>query len=442
LDPTKLVRVAINAPLRRAFDYLSPSAGPPPIPGARIRVPFGRTSKIGLVLDTGVVSELPLAKLRRADRVLDSEPVVDNTLLRLLVWAADYYAHPIGEVCAAALPGLLRKGRSAETIQRSCRATAAGMSADLAQLERRAPRQAELLAILRNGSTPLNGARLTALGPWWRDAFKRLIQRGLAEQIEQSGPGPAADTRRGVDPGSGPELTVDQQHAVAGIVDALPEFRSILLHGVTGSGKTEVYLAAIESVVSAGRQALVLVPEIGLTPQLVERFGSRFDFPLAVLHSGMSDTDRLAAWRDARWGTAPVVIGTRSAVFAPLANCGLIIVDEEHDPSLKQQEGFRYSARDLAVVRARMSNVPVVLGSATPSLETLQNARSGRYQRLPLPERPGAAQHPELKIIDLRTVPARDGLSPPLLEAMPEPSVLLYQTSGVWFTSSAIASDL
>ncbi len=418
MDPTELVRVAIDAPLRRGFDYLSPSAGPPPIPGARIRVPFGRTSKIGLVLDTGVVSELPPAKLRRADRVLDSEPVIDVTLLGLLVWAADYYAHPIGEVCAAALPGLLRKGRSAQTIQRSCQATAAGMNADLAQLERRAPRQAELLAILRAGATPVNGARLTALGPWWRDVFKRLIQRGLAEQVEQAGPAAVVDTRRGVNRGSGPELTDDQRHAVAGIVDALPAFRSILLHGVTGSGKTEVYLAAIESVVSAGRQALVLVPEIGLTPQLVERFGSRFDFPLAVLHSGMSDTDRLAAWRAARWGAAPVVIGTRSAVFAPLANCGLIIVDEEHDPSLKQQEGFRYSARDLAVVRARMSNVPVVLGSATPSLETLQNARSGRYQRLPLPERPGAAQHPELKIIDLRTVPARDGLSPPLLKAM------------------------
>jgi len=418
LDPTTLVRVAINAPLRRAFDYLTPAAGPRPTPGARIRVPFGRTSKIGLILETGVASELPSAKLRRADRVLDEDPVVDSTLLRLLVWAADYYAHPIGEVCAAALPGLLRKGRPPGTTERSCRATTAGMNADLALLERRAPRQAELLAILRTGATPASGARLRALGPWWRDAFKRLIQRGFAEQVEQAEPDAVVETRSGVDLSSGPELTGDQQHAVAGIIDALPEFRSILLHGVTGSGKTEVYLAAIESVVAAGRQALVLVPEIGLTPQLVERFGSRFDFPLAVLHSAMSDTDRLRAWRDARRGTSPVVIGTRSAVFAPLANCGLIIVDEEHDPSLKQQEGFRYSARDLAVVRARMSNVPVVLGSATPSLETLQNARSGRYQRLPLPERPGAAQHPELKIIDLRTVPARDGLSPPLLEAM------------------------
>jgi len=415
LDPTDLVRVAINAPLRRAFDYLAPAAGPAPVPGSRIRVPFGRSSKIGLVLETGGASELPPSKLRRADRVLDEEAVVDGVLLRLLVWAADYYAHPIGEVCAAALPGLLRKGRPPAAVEQAYRATDPGMSAELALLARRAPRQAELLEVLRSGAATASDARLAALAPWWRDAVKRLIQRGFAEQFElvtriETPPELAAKP--------GPALTGAQQHAVAGITDALPGFRSILLHGVTGSGKTEVYLSAIESVVLSGRQALVLVPEIGLTPQLVERFGSRFDFPLAVLHSGMTDADRLRAWREARLGTAPVVIGTRSAVFAPLANCGLIIVDEEHDPSLKQQEGFRYSARDLAVVRARMSDVPVVLGSATPSLETLQNARSGRYLRLPLPERPGAAQHPEMKIIDLRSVPARDGLSPPLLEAM------------------------
>ncbi len=415
MDPTDLVRVAINAPLRRAFDYLAPAAGPAPVPGSRIRVPFGRSSKIGLVLETGGASELPPSKLRRADRVLDEEAVVDDVLLRLLVWAADYYAHPIGEVCAAALPGLLRKGRPPAAVEQAYRATDPGMSAELALLARRAPRQAELLEILRSGPATASDARLAALAPWWRDAVKRLIQRGFAEQFELV---TRIEVRPSLAAKPGPALTSAQQHAVAGITDALAGFRSILLHGVTGSGKTEVYLSAIESVVLSGRQALVLVPEIGLTPQLVERFGSRFDFPLAVLHSGMTDADRLRAWREARLGTAPVVIGTRSAVFAPLANCGLIIVDEEHDPSLKQQEGFRYSARDLAVVRARMSDVPVVLGSATPSLETLQNARSGRYLRLPLPERPGAAQHPEMKIIDLRSIPARDGLSPPLLEAM------------------------
>jgi len=415
LNPTTVVRVAVNAPLRKPFDYLPPRTGPAPSPGARIRVPFGRGHKIGLIIEIGATSDLPQSRLRHADRVLDPEPVIDDTLLRLLVWSADYYAHPIGEVCAAALPGLLRKGKPQDAAEVAYGATADGREIDLDGLARRAPRQAELLAILRQGSALASDPRLRALPAGWRDAFRRLAERGLAETWSQT---VTVDSPPSLVAHPGPVLTDDQRVAVDAIAAALPGFQAILLHGATGSGKTEVYLSAIESVVAAGRQALVLVPEIGLTPQLVQRFGSRFDFPLAVLHSGMTDTERLTAWRDARSGRAPVVIGTRSAAFAPLKRCGLIIVDEEHDPSLKQQEGFRYSARDLAVVRARLSGVPVVLGSATPSLETLQNVRSGRYLSVPLSERPGAARHPELSIIDLRRVPNRDGVSPPLLAAM------------------------
>jgi len=415
LNPTTVVRVAVSAPLRKAFDYLPPRTGPAPSPGARIRVPFGRAHKIGLIIEVGAISELPQSRLRHAERVLDPQPVIDDTLLRLLVWSAEYYAHPVGEVCAAALPGLLRKGRSPDAAEVAYRATADGLAIDLDGMARRAPRQAELLAILKQGPALASDPRLQALQAGWRDAFRRLAERGLAESWSQA---VTLDSPPSLVAHPGPVLMDDQRVAVDAIVAALPGYQAILLHGATGSGKTEVYLSAIESVVAAGRQALVLVPEIGLTPQLVQRFGSRFDFPLAVLHSGMTDTERLKAWRDARSGRAPVVIGTRSAVFAPLQHCGLVIVDEEHDPSLKQQEGFRYSARDLAVVRARLGGVPVVLGSATPSLETLQNARSGRYLSLPLPERPGAARHPELKVIDLRRVPNRDGVSPPLLAAM------------------------
>jgi primosomal protein N' (replication factor Y) len=411
----KVVRVAVNAPLRKLFDYLPPPAGPSPVEGARIRVPFGRSGKIGLIVEAEADSSLPAARLRRADQVLDAQPVIDGTLLRLLVWSADYYGHPIGEVCAAALPGLLRKGKASDAVETVYRATAEGLALDPAELARRAPRQAELLEILRRGPAGAGDPELKGLPAGWRDAFRRLAERGLAEICARA----VSDERR---PGSparpGPALTEDQRAAVAAIRAALTGYRGILLHGATGSGKTEVYLSVIESVVQAGRQALVLVPEIGLTPQLVDRFSERFEFPPAVLHSAMSDAERLAAWRHARHGVAPVIIGTRSAVFAPLRDCGLIIVDEEHDPSLKQQDGFRYSARDLAVVRARMSGVPVILGSATPSLETMQNARSGRYLNLLLPERPGAARHPELRVIDLRRVPSRDGLSPPLLAAM------------------------
>ncbi len=195
-------------------------------------------------------------------------------------------------------------------------------------------------------------------------------------------------------------------------------YTSFLLHGVTGSGKTEVYLRAIESVVARGQQALVLVPEIALTPQLVSRFAARFDAPLAVLHSSLTDQERLRAWRAARSGAAPVVIGTRSAIFAPLAKPGLIVVDEEHDASYKQQEGFRYSARDLALVRAQRLAVPVVLGSATPSLESLERVRSGRGTLLELPNRTGGARPPQLHLIDLRKHAATQGIATPTLLTM------------------------
>src|SRR4029077_11540507 len=217
----------------------------------------------------------------------------------------------------------------------------------------------------------------------------------------------------------GPELLPEQSSAVAAITASLDRFGAFVLHGITGSGKTEVYLRVIEQVLLAGRRALVLVPEIGLTPQLLERFRLRFEAPMAVLHSGLTDQERLTAWRDAFSGHARIVLGTRSAVFAPLPELGVIVVDEEHDASFKQHEGgFRYSARDLAVVRARGAAVPVILGSATPSLETLENAASGRYSKHLLPQRPGAAQPPRMSLVDLRRHAAEQGLSQPALQAI------------------------
>jgi primosomal protein N' (replication factor Y) len=210
----------------------------------------------------------------------------------------------------------------------------------------------------------------------------------------------------------------EQRLAVDAIAAANGVFAPFLLHGVTGSGKTEVYLRAIEAVVARGEQALVLVPEIALTPQLVARFAQRFDAPLAVLHSSLTDQERLRAWRAARSGAAPVVIGTRSAIFAPLARPGLIVVDEEHDPSYKQQEGFRYSARDLALVRAQRLAIPVVLGSATPSLESLERVRAGRATLLSLPNRTAGASQPALHLIDLRKHGETQGIATPTLFAI------------------------
>jgi primosomal protein N' (replication factor Y) len=198
----------------------------------------------------------------------------------------------------------------------------------------------------------------------------------------------------------------------------LSRFTAYRLFGVTGSGKTEVYLRVIARVIAAGNQALVLVPEIGLTPQLIERFRTRFAVGVAVLHSGLAGTERRDAWREAHNGRAAVVIGTRSAVFASLPRLGVIIVDEEHDASYKQHEGFRYSARDLAVLRAQRAGVPIVLGSATPSLETLENVAQGRYTRLSLPERPGTARAPQMRLIDLKAQASENGLSQLALQSI------------------------
>jgi len=408
--------VAIDAPLRRLFDYLPPPQVDPAQlqPGTRLWVPFGRRRTVGVLVERRADSELPIAKLKAAAGLIDEQPVLDPVLLELLKWSADYYRHPIGEVIAAALPSALRAGAGALAAEERWTLSAAARTGAAAPLGNRANRLRELADFLTTREAA-GAAELTLLSPRWRDHVRELERRGwlVKLQMDVSGLPFAAGTTHVRVPG--PPLTDAQQIAVDAIVARSDGFASLLLHGVTGSGKTEVYLRAIEACVTGGRQALVLVPEIALTPQLVERFAARFDAPLAVLHSGLTDQERLRAWRAARSGEAPVVIGTRSAIFAPLANPGLIIVDEEHDASYKQQEGFRYSARDLAIVRAQRHGVPVVLGSATPSLESLERTRAGRATLLELPNRTAGAQSPSLHIIDLRRHAATQGIATPVL---------------------------
>ena len=214
----------------------------------------------------------------------------------------------------------------------------------------------------------------------------------------------------------GPTLNEDQQRALD-VLHARTGFGAFLLDGVTGSGKTEVYLSLIREVLDAGQQVLILVPEIGLTPQLVNRLRQRLGIEPAVLHSGLSDTERLNAWRSAQQGRAGLVVGTRSAVFTPIPKLGLIVVDEEHDHSLKQQEGLRYSARDLAIVRARNNDIRIILGSATPTLETLQHCRNGNFTHIQLPSRAGGAKPPTVRLVDLSRAVSSDGLSEPLIAA-------------------------
>jgi len=408
---SSILVVAIDAPLRRLFDYRAPPQAAPESlrPGVRVWVPFGRRRMVGVVVETRASSDVPESKLKAAIAVIDDEPVFDAPLLELLRWAADYYRHPPGEVIAAALPAPLRTGDTMLEMSERWTLSAAARTGSLPALPTRANRLREMAEFL-DARDDADAAGLATVSPRWRDHIRELEKRGWVTKFRMAD---APSPRPHVRASPGPEPTGDQRSAIDAIAGAHGRHVSFLLHGVTGSGKTEVYLRAIEEVVARGEQALVLVPEIALTPQLVSRFAARFDAPLAVLHSSLTDQERLRAWRAARSGASPVVIGTRSAIFAPLDRPGLIVVDEEHDPSYKQQEGFRYSARDLALARAQRLKIPVVLGSATPSLESLERARSGKATLLSLPNRTAGASQPALHLVDLRRHAATQGIATP-----------------------------
>jgi primosomal protein N' (replication factor Y) (superfamily II helicase) len=424
-DAGVILKVALDTPLRRVFDYLPPAHAPAlaqpqtsagdgatapaggVVPGVRIRVPFGRREAIGVLVETSEDSSLPRARLRHALEILDSQPVFDPVTFDLLRWSAEYYHHPIGEVLAAALPAGLMGGDPAEASNEIWRLTPAGREA-LEGPGRRAPRRRALLAWLAE-------ARGSADKPLFkRSDMLTLARLGLVTLDRVPPPALRLESRP-----SEVSLTDAQAAVIAAIKASLGRFAPHLLYGVTGSGKTEVYLQAIAAAVTGDDgQALVLVPEIALTPQLVARFEARFGAGVAVLHSALPPSQRRAAWRAAHGGQARIVIGTRSAVFTSMRHLKLIVVDEEHDASYKQQEGFRYSARDLAVLRAQRARIPIVLGSATPSLETLDNARQARYAELRLPQRPGGAEPPRMQLIDLRRHPAEQGISQPAIRAI------------------------
>ena len=412
-----ILRIGLATPLLRLFDYRCPDQGADgqvPVRGKRIVVPFGKQTRIGIIVTVTESSAIPAAKLRTAIRVIDAEPLLDESIMALLEWAADYYRYAPGEVMSTALPALLRKGGAVNATESIWRATEQGRNVDTKALARRAPVQARIIELARETPDGAGDTVLSAAGTTWRAAAAKLIEKKLLDQSQrQISPlaitGPANSQCIEL-----PPTPTDAQRAAIDTIMAASGFAAFLLEGVTGSGKTEVYLRCIERELEHGRQSLLLVPEIGLTPQLVDRFRRRLNTGIAVLHSGLNETERLAAWRAARDGSAGVIIGTRSAIFTPLPNPGLIIIDEEHDTSLKQQDGFRYSARDLAVWRARQLDSPIVLGSATPSFESLENVNAGRYSKLLLPERPGSARQPEVRLIDLRVQPCKDGLTEPL----------------------------
>jgi primosomal protein N' (replication factor Y) (superfamily II helicase) len=408
-----ILQIALDTPLRRVFDYLPPE-GHGSLDdlalGVRVRVPFGRRRLIGILVAKPMESAIPTEKLKSALEILDREPVLDPVTFELLRWAAEYYHHPPGEVFAAALPGSLRAGQAALATTESWALAPPGR----AQLEnpanRRAPRQRAVLAWLAARGAATAEEAGTAFRP---GSLRPLAARGWITAVSSIPEAPPLELSP-----SDVDLTDAQATVVEAITASLSQFAAHLLYGVTGSGKTEVYLRVIAAALAGGGQALVLVPEIALTPQLVDRFRRRFSSGVVVMHSGKTGAERREAWRAAHSGRARIVIGTRSAVFASMPKLSAIVVDEEHDASYKQHEGFRYSARDLAVVRARAAGVPIVLGSATPSLETLENALQARYVKHVLPQRPGAATAPRMTLVDLRRHGSDAGFSTPVMQAM------------------------
>ncbi len=404
-----ILSVAVPTAGGRVLDYLPPLQGSVPRAGMRVAVPVARREALGVVLGPGRCGAPPGVRLRRIRRVLDPSPLLTRELLDLIAWAAAYYRCPLGAAVGAALPAPLRRLGRAARVATVWRLTPAGRAVTVADLARRAPRQAEVMARLQ-ATGSLAAEAVAARG--WRAVLAALARKGWVEEAQAQAEGHAAPV-----PGEAPALLPEQRRAVGEVAAALGRFAPFLLEGVTGSGKTAVYLALAEAAVAAGGQALMLVPEIALAPQLVARLRARFgEASVAVLHSGLAPGVRAAAWEAARSGAAAVVVGTRSAVFAPLARPALVVVDEEHDPAYFEDAGpLRYAARDVAVMRARRAGVPVVLGSATPSLESLHNAREGRYRHLRLTRRARGEAPVRVELVDIRGRPLDGGLSPPLI---------------------------
>ena len=403
-DSTIFVAVAVPTPLRNLFHYSLPQDEQVTI-GSRVRVPFGPRKLVGVVIELNSKPDIDVTKIKPVLEVLGHGGNLPESVLRLCRWASDYYHHPIGEVVAGALPTILRKGADPQEPTQLLTLTPEGQLIDLQSLGRAHAQRKLLGALQQSGRTreelsamDISSQTVRAIEQkdWalWRTEVPTPLEPFTGGSVNHAG------------------ITVTEEQATA--IDAVQQRtdgKPFLLYGVTGSGKTEVYLRVIEPLLASGKQVLILVPEIGLTPQTISRFQDRFDVPITILHSSLTDKQRALGWLRAREGSAGIILGTRSAIFTPLKFPGAIIVDEEHDASYKQQDGFRYSARDLAVLRAGFEGVPVILGSATPSLESLHNADSGKYHLLKLGTRPPGIEPERYELLDTRHLEQKDGLT-------------------------------
>ncbi len=398
---SRVVGVAVNANLWKAFDYIWPDALGEPQRGSRVRVPFGRGDRktLGFIVDT--LRRAPgdkKIKLKAVSEVIDAEPQLDETLYKLAEWMSEYYLTPLGMTLAAMIPSAVGKHADKTETVVYLAAEPADWPKSLGARQKRA--LDELYEARRQGVEPLSMAELMHHSGATRESIKRLTGRGLVRTDSRPVTLPELLDSAGGDPF---KLNEDQLAVMAALEPKLEDkkFSATLLHGVTGSGKTEVYVRAIRRVVEAGRQAILMVPEIALATQTLQRLLERLP-RVAVLHSGLTEAQRAFYYQQIRDGLAAVVVGPRSAIFAPARKLGLIIVDEEHEPTYKQDNAPRYHGRDVAVMRASIAGVPIVLGSATPSLESLQNARQGRYDLLKLPKRVKNLPMPRLEVVSLR----------------------------------------
>jgi primosomal protein N' (replication factor Y) len=403
-----ILRIALPIPIYRLFDYLAPANIDVSQlkAGCRIEVPFGKHTKCGFLVECVSHSDINSDKLKQAKRIVDDAPLLSSKDLKLLHWASQYYHHPLGDVISAAFPVALRKGKAAILhTEKRYALTELGKTIDSTQLKR-SPKQQSVLAKFQQHPQGLTESELSAWNDNWKASVKQLLEKQLLQLTTDFIP-TVTDKVIGE---ANLHCNPPQQAAIDAVCASLGHFAVFLLEGVTGSGKTEVYMQIIQEVLARGQQVLVLLPEITLTPQLEDRFKRRFAMPIAISHSKLTDNQRQQAWLSMRQGQASILLGTRSALFTPLRKPGLIILDEEHDSSFKQQEGFRFSARDVAIVRGKLLNIPVLLGSATPSLESLHNVNQQRYQLLHLPERAGSAQAPSLQLLDIRNKRMHEGI--------------------------------
>jgi|CXWL01.1.fsa_nt_gi primosomal protein N' (replication factor Y) len=410
-----IIRVALNIPIDTLFDYQAADAGKHDI-GLRACVPFGKKMMTGVIIAVSSETQIPAEKLKSAQYIFRDIAPLPTALLDLFHFCSHYYHHPLGMVVMNGLPGKLRSNKPIKLKESSGNyqfsLTETGKQIELSSIPAR-NRVAHHLLTELNHTIALTSNHAKQISPRAIKLLKEWIQLGWISAI----PIPAAMVTKTA---RIPYLTPEQEIVVNAITTEIKQFNTWLLHGITGSGKTEVYLRIIEQVLAQGKQTLVLIPEISLTPQLEAIFRARFPTThLVSLHSGLNDTERLSGWLEAQRGEAKIILGTRLAVFTPLPNLGLVIVDEEQDGSFKQQDGLRYSARDMAIFRARQTDIPVVLGSATPSLESYYNALNGRYRSVRLQSRAiENAALPLIQCIDTRSNKTQEGLSEPLIRAL------------------------